>query len=106
MNRYRHRKRSRNRPALPEERGHDCRPEPPTLDELRRTHDWRSEERAEGQYVVDVCEQCGYEESARHPGQPLDCEVHEIPERAMGTAERLGLVPEEDEEEETEGIEA
>ena len=35
--------------------GQNVRPEPPTLDDLRRAHDWRTEERADGRYVLHVC---------------------------------------------------
>jgi hypothetical protein len=83
-----------SRPPLPEERGADLRPDPPTLSELKAAHDWRTEERADGRYVVDVCEQCGYERSAGAWGRPPDCEVREIPSRL--TAKRLGLLPETD----------
>jgi hypothetical protein len=83
-----------SRPALPEECGADLRPEPPTLDELRRAHDWRTEERADGRYIVDVCEQCGHERSAARAGCPPDCEVREVPSRLLATAKRHGLLPE------------
>ena len=64
-----------SRLALPEERGADIQPEPPTLDELRRAHDWRTEERVEGRYLVDVCQQCGYGQAAGSRGPSPDCEV-------------------------------
>jgi hypothetical protein len=83
-----------SRPALPEERGADLQPDPPTLDELRRTHDWRTEERAEGQYLVNVCEQCGHERAAGRAGRPPDCEVREVPSRLVALAKRHGLLPE------------
>ena len=83
-----------SRPALPEERGADLRPEPPTLDHLRRAHDWRTEERAEGRYIVDVCAQCEYEQSAGHAGCPPDCEVREVPPRLVPLAKRHDLLPE------------
>jgi len=83
-----------SRPALPEERGADLRPEPPTLDDLRRAHDWRTEERAEGRYIVDVCEQCGHECPAARTGRPPDCEVGEIPSRLVALAKRHDLLPE------------
>ena len=67
-----------SRPVPPEERGADLQPEPPTLDGLRRAHDWRIEERAEGRYLLDVCQQCGYEQASRQ-GSPPDCEVREVP---------------------------
>ena len=49
-----------SRPALPEERGADLQPEPPTLDELRQAHDFEAEERdlyepGDGARTVDVC---------------------------------------------------
>ena len=83
-----------NRPALPEERGADLRLDPPTLDELRRAHDWRTEERADGRYLVDVCQQCGYEESAGSRGPVPDCEVREVPSRLVALAKRHDLLPE------------
>ena len=52
-----------NREPWPEMR-HDGPPDPPTLNELLREHDWRTEERADGRYIIDVCEQCGHERSA------------------------------------------
>ena len=85
-----------SRPPLPEERGADLRPDPPTLSELKRTHDWRREERADGRYIVDVCEQCEYERSAGARGRPPACEVREVPSRLTATAKRLGLLPETD----------
>ena len=81
-----------SRPALPEERGADLRPEPPTLDSLKRAHDWRTEKRADGRYVVDVCEQCGYERASRH-GSPPQCEVREVPSRLVSLAKRQTCCP-------------
>jgi len=88
-----------SRPALPEERGADLRPDPPTLDELRRAHDWRTEHRdrhEEGDRAlpVDVCEQCGYERLATRAGRPPDCETREVPSRLLATAKRHDLLPE------------
>ena len=83
-----------SRPALPEERGADLRPEPPTLDDLKRAHDWRTEERADGRYIVDICDQCGYEQSAGRAGRPPDCEVREVPSRLLSVAKRHDLLPE------------
>ena len=83
-----------SRPALPEERGADLRPDPPTLDELRRAHDWRTEERAEGRYVVDGCQQCGHEESVGSRGPVPDCKVREVPFRLVSLAKRHNLLPE------------
>ena len=83
-----------SRSALPEERGADLRPDPPTLDELRRAHDWHTEERAEGRYIVDVCEQCGYERPAGRADRPSDCEVREVPSRLVAVAKRHDLLPE------------
>jgi hypothetical protein len=74
--------------------GQDGRPEPPTLSELRRAHDWRTEERADGRYIVDVCQQCGYEQSAGRAGCPPDCEVREVPSRLVSLAKRHSLLPE------------
>ena len=81
-----------NRLALPEERGADLRPEPPTLNELRRAHDWRTEERADGRYIVDVCKQCGYEHPAARRGCPPDCETREVPSRLVALAKRHHLL--------------
>ena len=78
-----------SRLALPEERGTDLRPDPPTLDELRRAHDWRTE----GQFIVDVCQQCDHERPARR-GRPPDCEVREVPARLLSLAKRHDLLPE------------
>ena len=83
-----------SRPALPEERGADLRPDPPTLDELRRAHDWRTEERAEGQFIVDICQQCGHERPAARAGRPPECEVREVPSRLVALAKRHDLLPE------------
>ena len=83
-----------SRPALPGERGADLQPDPPTLDELRRAHDWRMEERVEGQYIVNVCQQCEYERSAGRVGSPPDCEVREVPSRLISVAKRHDLLPE------------
>lgn len=82
------------RPVLPEERGADLQPDPPTLDELRRTHDWRTEERGDGRYVVDVCQQCGYERPAGRAGRPPDCEVRDVPDHLVSVAKRHDLLPE------------
>ena len=83
-----------SRPALPEERGADLHPDLPTLNELRRAHDWRTEERADGRYIVDVCEQCGHERSAPRAGRPPDCEIREVPSRLIALAKRHDLLPE------------
>ena len=82
-----------SRPALPEERGADLQRDTPTLDELRRTHDWRTKERADGRYVVDVCQQCGHEASGGIRAES-DCAVREVPSRLTETAKRHGLLPE------------
>ena len=74
--------------------GQDVRPEPPTLDDLWRTNDWRTEERADGRYIVDVCDQCGYERSAGRRGRPPDCEVRAVPSRLVSVAKRHDLLPE------------
>jgi len=80
------------RPALPEEKGHDERPDLLSLDELRRAHDWHTEERADGRYIVDVCEQCGYEQSAGCGPAP-DCTVREIPGMWREYAHNRGMIP-------------
>jgi hypothetical protein len=82
-----------SRRALPEERGADLRPNVPTLSELKAAHDWATEERADGRYVVDVCQQCSYERSGGASGLAPDCEVREIPSRLTETAKRHGLLP-------------
>jgi hypothetical protein len=64
------------------------------LDELRRAHDWRIEERADGRYVVNVCQQCDHERSAGRAGRPPDCEVREVPTRLLSVAKRHDLLPE------------
>ena len=81
-------------PVLPEERGADLQPEPPTLDELWRAHDWRTEERAEGRYIVNVCQQCDHERSAGRAGRPPDCEVRKVPTQLVSVAKRHDLLPE------------
>jgi len=88
-----------SRPALPEERGADLRPDPPTLDELRRNHDFEAEERdlyepGDGLRTVDVCRSCGYSQEARDRGTGPACEDREIPPRWIETAKRHGLLPE------------
>ena len=81
------------RPAFPEERGADLQRDTPTLSELKAAHDWRQEERADGRYVVDVCQQCGHEASGGIGAAP-DCAVREIPSRLTEMAKRHGLLPE------------
>ena len=81
------------RPAFPEERGADLQRDTPTLAELKAAHDWRQEERADGRYVVDVCQQCGHESSGGIGAEP-DCAVREVPSRLTETAKRHGLLPE------------
>jgi hypothetical protein len=88
-----------SRPALPEERGADLRPEPPTLDELRQAHDFKAEDRdlyepGDGARTVDVCRSCGYEQDARDRGAGPACPDEEIPERLIETAKRHDLLPE------------
>ena len=83
-----------SRPRTDAEAGRDLQQDTPTLDDLRRAHDWRHEERAEGRYVVDVCAQCGHEESGESAGRSPDCEVREVPSRLTATAKRHGLLPE------------
>ena len=56
-------------------------------------HDWRQEERADGRYVVDVCQQCGHEASGGIGAAP-DCAVREVPSRLTETAKRHGLLSE------------
>ena len=82
------------RPRTDAEAGRDLQQDTPTLDDLRRAHDWRHEERAKGRYVVDVCQQCGREESGESAGRSPDCAVREIPSRLTATAKRHGLLPE------------
>ena len=74
--------------------GQDVEPDPPTLSELKAAHDWHTEERADGRYIVDVCQQCGHEESAGSRGRTPDCEVREVPSYLVETAKRHGLLPE------------
>jgi hypothetical protein len=81
-----------SRPALPAERGADLQRDTPTLSELKAAHDWRQEERADGRYVVDVCQQCGHESTGI--GAAPDCAVREVPSRLTETAKRHGLLPE------------
>ena len=83
-----------SRPALPEERGADLQPDPPTLDELRRTTTGAPRSAPRGQYLVNVCEQCGHERAAGRAGRPPDCEVREVPSRLVALAKRHGLLPE------------
>ena len=82
-----------SRPPLPEERGADLQRDTPTLSELKAAHDWRQEERAEGRYIVDVCQQCGHEASGGIRAES-DCAVREVPSRLTETAKRHGLLPE------------
>ena len=82
-----------SRPVLPEERGADLQRDTPTLSELKAAHDWRTKERADGRYVVDVCQQCGHE-SRGGIGAAPDCAIREVPSRLTETAKRHGLLPE------------
>ena len=50
--------------------------------------------RADGRYIVDICDQCGYEQSAGRAGRPPDCEVREVPSRLLSVAKRHDLLPE------------
>jgi hypothetical protein len=86
-----------NRPALPEERGADLRPDPPTLDELRAKHDFEAEDRdlyepGDGARTVDVCQSCGYEQEARDRGSAPACDDETVPETWIETAKRHGLL--------------
>jgi hypothetical protein len=88
-----------SRPALPEERGADLRPEPPTLAELRAKHDFEAEDRdlyeeGDGARTVDVCRSCGHEQDARDRGSGPACPDETIPPRWIETAKRHGLLPE------------
>ena len=74
--------------------GQDVQFDAPTLSKLKATHDWRTEERAGGRYIVDVCGLCGYEESAGSHGRTPDCEVREVPSMWTDYARRRGLLPE------------
>ena len=82
-----------SRPRTDAEAGRDLQQDTPTLDDLRRAHDWRHEERAEGRYVVDVCAQCGHEESGGSAGRSPDCAVREIPSAANGDGEASRATP-------------
>lgn len=87
-----------SRPALPEERGHDERPEPPTLSELKRSHEWRTEhrdrhEKGDGALPIMICRQCGHERPMERRGRPPDCPVREIPGDAIEYARQHGLIP-------------
>jgi hypothetical protein len=84
-----------SRPATDAEAGRDLQPDAPTLADLKAAHDWRQEERAEGRYIVDVCQQCG-RESTGGIGAAPDCAVREVPSRLTETAKRHGLLPETD----------
>ena len=84
-----------SRPALPEERGADLRPELPTLEELRQAHDFEAEERdryepGDGARTVDVCRVCGYEQDARDRGAGPACPDEEIPERLIDGSSSAG----------------
>jgi hypothetical protein len=88
-----------SRPALPEERGADLRPEPPTLAELRAKHHFESEDRdryepGDGRRTVDVCQSCGYEQDACNRGAGPACSDESIPPHLIETARREGLIPE------------
>jgi len=77
----------------------DVEPEPPALDELRRSHDWREENRdyhepGDGALGVLVCKQCGYERLSSRGGAAPDCPVREVPTNAVEHARRRGLIPE------------
>ena len=76
--------------------GQDVEPEPPTLSELKATHDWRTEERAAGRYIVDVCRLCGHEEAAGSRGPAPDCDSREVPSNAREYARRRGLIDDSD----------
>jgi hypothetical protein len=82
-----------SRPVRPEERSADLQRDTPTLSEFKAAHDWRQEERAEGRYIVDVCQQCGHESSGGIGAEP-DCAVREVPSRLTETAKRHGLLSE------------
>jgi hypothetical protein len=86
-----------SRPALPEERGADLQPDPPTLAELRAKHDFAAEDRdlyepGDGLRTVDVCRSCGYSQEARDRGSAPACPDREIPARWIETARRFGLI--------------
>ena len=86
-----------SRPALPEERGADLRTDPPTLEELRRAHDFEAEERdryepGDGARTVDVCRACGYEQDVRDRGAGPACSNEEIPGCLIEIAERFDLL--------------
>ena len=88
-----------SRPALPEERGADLQPEPPTLGELRQAHDFKAEDRdlyepGDGARTVDVCRSCGYEQDARNRGAGPACPDKKVPGRLIEIAKRHDLLPE------------
>jgi len=88
-----------SRPALPEERGADLQPDPPTLDELRDEHAFEQEDRdlyepGDGARSVDVCQDCGLEQDARDRGKEAPCPNKRIPSHLIETAKRHGLLPE------------
>jgi len=86
-----------SRPALPEERGADLQPDPPTLAELRAKHDFETEDRdryepGDGLRTVDVCRSCGYSQEARDRGDAPACPDREVPPRWIETARRFDLI--------------
>jgi hypothetical protein len=88
-----------SRPALPEERGADLQPDPPTLDELRDEHAFEQKDRdlyepGDGARSVDVCQDCGLEQDARDRGKEAPCPNKRVPPHLIETAKRHGLLPE------------
>jgi hypothetical protein len=88
-----------SRAALPEERGADLRPDPPTLAELRDEHAFEQEQRdlyelGDGARSVDVCQDCGLEQDARDRGKEAPCPNKRIPPHLVETAKRHDLLPE------------
>ena len=88
-----------SRGALPEERGADLRPDPPTFDELRDKHAFEREERdlyepGDGLRDVDVCADCGLTQDARNRGEEGACPNDRVPPHLVEVAKRHGLLPE------------
>jgi hypothetical protein len=87
-----------SRPGLPEERGADLQPDPPTLGELRDEHAFERESRdlyepGDGARSVDICQDCGLEQDARNRGDEGACPDKRIPPHLIETAKRHGLLP-------------
>ena len=88
-----------SRPALPEERGADLQPDPPTPSELRDKHAFEREDRdryepGDGARSVDVCQDCGLEQDARNRGDENACPNDRVPPHLIEIAKRHDLLPE------------